>query len=487
MDYIKIKEITKDKIGKEYFLIAQVKSIRQTSGPTIFDLKDNTGVIKATGFLKAGERAFPNLVIGNNIQAKILVKERLGNIEVELLNYEKINQNVIEKINLEKKPFLIKSEKLEKLRPLFIEAAKIIEKTIDENRPIIIRHHDDVDGYVSGYILEKAILPLIKEINDKSHLFLTRISSRSPYYDYIDALRDLNDYLDAKEKYDEKAPLIILCDLGSNSQSYPSLKRLSKYGFDFVIIDHHKYDKENKEISKVFLNPHVFDFGSEINAGSLSTELAFFINPELNPNKFNHLPALSGTADKSNGYEYEEYLKLSNFTLEKLKEWAIAIDYDLYHLKFNESSELLNDLFFYNETREKIIQEIFYFIKYKEDLVKKAIEKNAVIENLNGIKIIKINRDVVNYDYIGSKLPRITNDLFTGKRITMVISEDSIIFRADDVNFSLIKLIDYLKEKMPYALIDGGGHDYAGTLRFSSINKEEVLKKIEDYLKNIEN
>ncbi|MEM2139091.1 MAG: hypothetical protein QXM96_02975 [Candidatus Woesearchaeota archaeon] len=489
MNYIKIKDISKEHIGKEYFLIAQVKSIRQTSGPTIFDLKDNTGIIKATAFLRAGERAFPNLIIGNNIQAKIIVKERLNNIELEILSYEKINQEVLEKVNLEKKPFLIQSEKLEKLRPLFIESVKLIETSINENRPIIIRHHDDVDGYVSGFILEKAILPLIKEINpEKSHLFLKRISSRTPFYDYIDALRDLNDYLEAKERFDEKPPLIILTDLGSNNQSYPSLKRLTKYDCDFIIIDHHKYDKENKEIAKIFLNPHVFEFGSDLTAGSLCCELAFFINPELKKdlkqyNNYKHLPALSSTADKSEGFEYEEYLKLSGFDKEKLKQWAIAIDYDLYHLKFNESSDLLNDLFIYNETREKIIQEINYFLNYKESLIKKAIEKHLEITEINNVKILKINRNVVNYEYIGTKLPRICHDLYSGSRITLVISNDSISFRADELNFSLIKLIDYLKEKMPYALIDGGGHDFAGTIKFAEINKENVLKEIQEYLK----
>lgn len=484
MNYIKIKDITRDNVGKEYFLIAQVKSIRQTSGPTVFDLKDNTGMIKATGFIKPGERAFPNLIIGDNIQAKIVVKERVNNIEVEILSYEKINENIIERPLLEKKSFLIKSDKLERLRELFIDATKLIEQSIYENRPIIIRHHDDVDGYVSGFVLEKAILPLVKEINnEKAHLFLSRISSRSPYYDYIDALRDLNDYLESKAKYNEKEPLIILCDLGSNNQSINSIKRLVDYGIDFIIIDHHKYDEENKKIAKVFLNPHVFELGSDLNAGSISCELAFFVNPDLNLKDYRHLPALSGTADKSDGYEYEEYLKLTNFNKEKLQEWAFAIDFDLYHLKFNEGSELLADLFFYNKDTEKRIQEIIVFLNEKQESVKKAVEKYAIVNEHNGIKVIKINRECVNYEYIGSKLPRITNDFFSGKRITMVLSEDSISFRADDVNFSLIKLIEHLKENMPYAFIDGGGHEVAGTIKFSPINKENVLKEVEEYLK----
>ena len=89
--------------------------------------------------------------------------------------------------------FLIKSNNLEKLRTVFQETSSIIKKAISEKRHIIIRHHDDVDGYTAGLILEKAIEPLIKDT--KTHYYLTRSPCRTPYYDYIDALRDLSNYL----------------------------------------------------------------------------------------------------------------------------------------------------------------------------------------------------------------------------------------------------------------------------------------------------
>ena len=44
---------------------------------------------------------------------------------------------------------------MDKLRISFIKAAQEIKLAIIQNRPIIVRHHNDTDGYCAGYALEK--------------------------------------------------------------------------------------------------------------------------------------------------------------------------------------------------------------------------------------------------------------------------------------------------------------------------------------------
>lgn len=488
MEYRKIEEITNEDVGAEYFLLAQVRGIRQTTGPTVFDLKDNTGSIKATGFSRAGERAFPEINIGMNIQAKVQVKERNHNIELEIVNFEKINQEIIEKPNYDKRKFLINSERLENMKPLFVGAAKIIYEAVQSSRPIVLRHHDDPDGYTCGIVLEKAIKPLVEEVNpEKPYLFFTRSSSRTPFYDYIDAMRDLDGYLSGKKRYNEQPPLIILTDLGSNSQSIRSIKRLHEHGCDFIIIDHHHFDEENKNICKVFLNPHVFDYGSDMNAGALCTELALMLDPRL-LQSVRHLPALSGTSDRSLCPEFDEYLKISGYEKETLARWARAIDHDLYYLKFNESVELLEDLFFPSDKMKKFVDETLDMVERSFSNVSMAAKKYVSITDYNNFKVLRVGRYSVAYgDYAGSKLPRIAHDLAEGARITMIDGDESISFRADGVDdFSVIGIIDLLKEKMPYGIIDGGGHSFAGTLRFAPAAKEEVMRYVHEYIKNID-
>jgi archaea-specific RecJ-like exonuclease len=484
MENINIGDITEKKAGSEYYVIAKVKGIRQTSGPTVFELKDNTGHIKATAFIRAGERALPNLMIGDNIQAKVQVKKRMNDIELEILSFEKINQEIIKEINLQDKPFLIKSDNLEKLRGLFVDAATIIKKAAEESRPIIIRHHDDADGYSAGLALEKAIKPIIEETNEKAYHYISRSSSRSPYYDYTDSLRDLNSFMISRNK--ENPPLVILCDLGSNMQSMKAIKRLKIYGFEFIIVDHHRFDEGNKEEALVFLNPQVLGMGSDLNAGALACELALFINPDIN---VKHLPALSGTADKSGGEDFERYLQVSGYDTDYLKDWTLAIDHETYYLRFQESSELLEDLFFPSENNSDIVRSVKPLLEREFEQVKLSARKNVAIKKIGKLNVLMIDKkEAASYgDYASSKITRITHELESGPRITMACTDDSISFRADEAgNFSVVRLLEILKEKHPYAMLDGGGHDYAGSINFTSGSKDEIMASILDYISHIE-
>jgi len=58
------------------------------------------------------------------------------------------------------------SEVLEKLRPKMRNAAKLIRKAVFKSRPIIIRHHADADGITSAIAIERALIPLIREVGD---------------------------------------------------------------------------------------------------------------------------------------------------------------------------------------------------------------------------------------------------------------------------------------------------------------------------------
>jgi len=458
-----LSSINKNNIGQKLKIKALVKNIIQTSGPTIFVLRDFSGEIKATGFNKAGERAFPEIEVGDEIIATGIIRFR-DKLEFQIENIKKLETS---------REFLIKSKNLEKLKSEFKNAQSLIKKALDK-RFILIRHHDDTDGYVAGYALENAIKPLLNE-----RLNIGRSASRSPYYHYVDALKDLNYYL-PKKKYFEKPPLIILCDLGSNSQSIKALTRLRDYGIDFVIIDHHLYDDANKRQAKIYINPR--EKGFDVCAGALGVELAYLINPTLN---FRHLPALAGVADKSSSNEHQKYVKLSGYNIDYLEKWALVSEHELFYLKFSESSELLEDIFILNHS--KIIKHFYPKIKEEFDAVKKSVEKYARIIQYEKFKTIIIDKHDITHrsEFTSSKITRIAHESFNGPRITLAISEDSISFRADQVNFSVISLLHYLKKILPYAQLSGGGHDNAGGIKFIVASKSEIIDEIKKYLEKL--
>ena len=99
--------------------------------------------------------------------------------------------------------------------------------------------------------------------------------------------------------------------------------------------------------------------------------------------------------------------------------------------------------------------------------------------------MLRITRDIGFWDYASSKLARIVTDLEQGPRITFVETEDSISYRADKINFKGVDMINELKQKFPHALINGGGHDSAGSIRFSIASRDDVMKYIVKYLKTL--
>ncbi|NTV24447.1 MAG: hypothetical protein HGA85_08865, partial [Nanoarchaeota archaeon] len=446
-------------LGKRVTVTAHVKSVRQTSGPTVFHLSDDTGEIRAIGFSAAGERAFKEVMPGMKVQAECIVKERQGAVELELVSCIALKE--------EWQGFSIESESLQRLKPNLLAAAALLKESAGK-RQIIIRHHDDVDGYVSGYAIERAL----RTVSDDKWLTV-RSSSRTPFYDYIDVMRDLNTCQTSRSK---ARPLIVLCDLGSNDQS---IKAISRVPADFLIIDHHRYDEENKAKSVVFVNPHAEGLGSELSAGALCVEIALMISPGLN---LRHLPGVCQVADKCNGKDTEKYLANAGMSLKFAEDLAMVLDHDLYHLKFQESLELLDSLFDRNTAEAQVAN---LLPRLQEEIARAtlAAKRYQVVKEHNGFAIVTIEKSkVVNYDYVGGKLPRILSSLHTGPRMIMVYDEGAISFRVDGVAFSLPKLVSYLKEKLPYAMIAGGGHDYAGTLKYNLASEPEVSKEIALYL-----
>jgi archaea-specific RecJ-like exonuclease len=466
---MKIKDISKNSVNKVVSVAAKVEKTMPGARGTMVQLKDETGNIDArlpvSGGISTPEQ-------GTSCEISATVLEESGNLVLKIIDLRQISGR-------KKGEFLIGSQKLEQMKQDFQDAATHIKKAASEGRTIIIRHHDDADGYSSGFVIEKAILPFI---SDSRRFGIARTSSKSPYYDYIDALRDLNTYLSFRRE-GERPPLVLLLDLGSNSQSMKSISRLKSYGFDFIIIDHHLYDKENKDISLAFVNPHVHNFGSDLNAGALCTELALIINPNLKG--VAHLPALSGVADKSSGDEFEAYLKLAGYEKKYLEEWASVIDHETYYLRFPEKTEILEDIFLPTERNKALIKSVFPMLEKEMKNVVLAAKHHAKIEDYGKFRLIRIGRDAVSWDYSSSKLPRIASSLIDGPRITFVETDDSISFRADCEGFDGIALIQELKEMFPAAMIDGGGHREAGTIKFSPKSKEEVFKHILDYVRRI--
>ncbi|MFH1575498.1 MAG: hypothetical protein ABIB55_00965, partial [Candidatus Nealsonbacteria bacterium] len=62
---------------------------------------------------------------------------------------------------------------------------------------------------------------------------------------------------------------------------------------------------------------------------------------------------------------------------------------------------------------------------------------------------------------------------------------DSIIIRATQPVLPVQTIIDRIKKDIPYSHIGGGGHEKAGTIKFTPAHLDLILEKIKQQLKEL--
>jgi len=346
-------------VGKMVLLRGEVIQVKQTGGPTIFTIADDSGLVSCAAFERAGIRAFPEIdsemmvrVIGevtlrnNQVQVEIKSIKSIWGGEATLVK-DQIERAIDHRAEPYDVPFLIESEIMIGLRDEMRAIAKEIRRAILKSRPIVLRHHSDADGITAAVAIETAILPLIREVGgpDAEYFNYRRAPSKAPFYELEDVTKDLSYALEDQSRHGQKMPLVILMDNGSTEEDVPAMRQAQIYGLDMLVVDHHHPNNIVDQFLLGHVNPaHVRgDFG--ITTGMMGTEIARMINPQIE-SKIKHFPAVSAVGDRSEAPEAEKYINLINerFRIEDLKKIALALDYEAFWLRFNEGRGLINDI-----------------------------------------------------------------------------------------------------------------------------------------------
>ncbi len=508
-----LKELSLDLVGKIVLLRGIIDGISQTEGPTLFQIDDGTATFTLKGFIAPGKRAFPEIEQNDVINSKAKIKEYNGALEAEIITIDvmspemadSLRKDIIEIQKERAKPvnteFLIKSKILDKLKPAFIKAATEIRLAIIQNRPIIVRHLNDADGYSSGYSLERGILPLIAEQHNSAKAaweFFVRAPCQAPFYEIDDSIRDTSSSLKNAAKFSNKMPLVIIADNGSTEQDLFGIQQGKIHGIDFVVVDHHPYDKEDvisKEV-KAHINPFlVGESGSEFSAGMLCTELARFISKIDNVSQ---IPSMAGTADRINNIDaMEQYFKLAEkegYSKELSSNIATVIDFVSAKLRFMEAREYIEVLFGEPRKQQKKLVELM--IPYIRDLEKRglSIAKSAAKVEKIGDKTLQtlfVEETYPGFGFYpkpGKAVGLLHDSIQTEKKLDKVVTagimNSAITFRATDLaNFSVHEFINEIDKKIPMAFVEGGGHKNAGSITFVPNKREEILTLLRVYLK----
>jgi len=509
-DKKKLEEISFKDVGKNYSVKGIIDSVSQTSGPTLFNLSDGTGALLLKGFESPGERAHPDILEGDAIEATVSIKEYNGSLEGEIKKIEKLSvesrANMLKEIKeIEReraKPenvdFLVKSQILEKLKDRFMKAATEIRLAIIQNRPIIVRHHNDTDGYSAGYALERAILPLIEKQHSSSEKaaweFYLRAPCAAPFYEIEDSIRDTAMSLRNEAKFSNKMPLIIIVDNGSAPEDLLAIQQGKVHGIDFIVVDHHFFDKDviSKEVL-VHINPFlVGEDGAKFSAGMLCVELARFIHKIED---IEHIAGMAGIADRIDNPVVDEYIRRASkrgYTKNILAEIALVIDFVSAKLRFMEAREYIEVLF--GEPMEKQKDLVALLAPHIFTMERKGLEIG-----LTNVRTEKVGSVLIQYLEIEKAFSRgfypkagkcngLVHDYVVQKGNDKVISlgilEDAITIRATDgANFSVHDFIHYAQKNIPDAFVEGGGHKNAGAIKFVPAKKDLVLESLRNFIK----
>lgn len=490
-----------------------VGAVVQTTGPTLFTVSDGSGTMVIKAFEGPGVRAYPKIQEGDAVKVTMTVKEFNNALEGDAMRFYQLQDKEAEKLkeDIEKQqreiaqakpiPFMVESQILDKLKDSFVRAATEIRLAIIKNRPLIIRHHNDTDGYSSGYTLERAILPLIQKQHGTGKSlwqYYTRSPSMAPFYEIEDSIKDTASSLSDVAKFSEKLPLVVIVDTGSSEESLLGIKQGKVHGIDFIVVDHHFF--QNDVISSevmVHINPFlVGEDGSKYSAGMLCAELARFINIECTP-RIEFIPAMAGMADMiDNPQVMKDYLKLAEtkgYTKEMLHEISSVIDYVSTKLRFMEAREYVEVMFGEDLAHQKALIKLMapYIGKLEAAALKiclSALKKDKVGEM--HLQILPIEQTFSRgfYPKPGRCVSIIHDHGIQSEKklITLGIMSDAITFRAShESNFSIHDFIAYVQGKIPEAFVEGGGHHHAGSIKFIPMKQAEVIACLKDFIGNI--
>ncbi len=505
-----IKEMIDSTVrGLTYQLTGFVKdAFRTKEGLNIFTITDGEIDFKLVKFIP-GSIAFPDVK-----------KDSYATFQFKRTHYEGTLQGAIEKAWLAKgaeeakAKDLIHNQLLEQFKPKskpqlnspnFVKmhdmlniGAAVIRQAVLERRPIVVTHHGDADGYAAGILLEQAIRPMIDDVHPflkyPSNYFM-RNPSRTPWYDVIDATKDIGTFLMNAKRNDLPAPLILIVDNGSTKQDLLAIRKAKIFGADIMVVDHHDPGEKDEHGQTVIcketiahVNPHLVGIHDNMSASMVCYELAHLINEKVESDAF--VAAVGGVTDRCEGAEIEELINITGESREYVREVGLVVDYEIFQTKMNLQLGPIHTLLYGpKEERDALVALYRPIIAEAEQELNLVIKKYVEQEQLGKYTVFRLDGDltVMRGDYfsIGKLAALIGNNFEEVKpRIIMTYTGSIIVFRAEQETqlFDVNKLVKVLQESFPYARVSGGGHAVAGSIKFLPAAKEDVFAKVKEYI-----
>ncbi len=341
-----------ESIGERVRIEGRVVDVQQTGGPTIFEVRDETGVAECAAFKEAGVRAYPEIEVGDLIRLTGEVERRRGGVQIETeslkpladADAETVLERLDDALEAESHPgelsLLADDPALSDLDGAIADAAGTIRRAVIESRPIVLRHTATADGYLAGVAIERAVLPLIRDQHDRAdaeYHYFDRQPLDGEDYGMAAATSDVTRMLDNRARHDEKLPLVVLVDTGSTAESRDGIELLDVYDVDRLVID----SDPGFETSDV-ADGVVTDDDEPVTTTVLAANVACGVGDVRD--EIAHLPAVSYWEEAPE--KYAALAREAGYDVDTARELREAVALEAYYQAYEDKRELVADLLF---------------------------------------------------------------------------------------------------------------------------------------------
>jgi RecJ-like exonuclease len=491
--------------GETVTIEGRLAQIKQTGGPTIFEVTDGTGIVSGAAFEEAGVRAYPDATVDDvvRISGTVELHDDVRQLEIDSLTIladetaasatESIDEALAERASPETLDPLVEWPAFEPIFDDLVDLAQRLRRTVLEGRPIRIRHHADGDGMCGATPLQLALENFIAEVHadpDAPEHLCKRLPSKAPYYEMEDVTRDLNFALEGQDRHGQKLPLLVMLDNGSTEEDVPAYRNLAHYDIPIVVLDHHHPDPEAVDpLLDAHINPYLYDEDYRITTGMMSVELARLIDPSISDD-IEHVPAVAGLSDRSKADVMPRFVFQANeagYDRDDLEAIGEALDYAAHWLRYNEGKTLVNDVLDVgcddSDRHERLIE--FLAERAERDVERQldALEPHVEHERLDSeAHLYRIDLDNFAHRFTYPAPGKTTGNLHdrkvteTGEPvITIGYGPDFAVLRSDGVRLDIPQMVTELNEELPGSGVSGGGHLVVGSIKFVKGRRESVI------------
>ncbi|WP_435115032.1 DHH family phosphoesterase [Halolamina sp. C58] len=484
-----------DRVGEEVRIEGEVVSARQTGGPTVFELRDETGVVDCAAFVEAGVRAYPEIEVGDivRLDGEVEIRREELQVETEALveldgeERETVERRLAEALTARARPdeptLVAEDDAVAAADEHLLDAAEAIRRAVFESRPIVVRHAATADGYIAGVALERAILPMVREEHaesDAEYHYVNRRPLEEAVYEMNDATNDVTSMLQDRDRHDEKLPLVVLAGTASTVESEDGLEMLGIYGAKRVVVDAAPADPEIADASEVLVNPDA----DGLSTGALASSLATTVSPEVRE-EIAHLPAVSYWQDTPDSYL--DAAREAGFDEEAVTELREAIALEAFYQSYDEKRELIGDLLFGESPEavaagapedaaesETLAGHIATQFREKMDTEVETAEANIERSESEGVEIAVLDTEEYTHKYDFPPSSLLLDELHRrgDADVTIGIAMDELWVRAD-TDVDLREVAREAASNAPNAGLSAAGLR-EGRIEFLSGAREEV-------------